>query len=189
MALQGSGYLVVSQGGVQLYTRAGDLTLDANGNLVAPSGGFIQGWQADAKGVITTTGATTNIQVPPGLKSAGGASLASYSIGANGIITGSFTDGTTQSIAQLAMAAVTNPIGLSNLGNNLYSVTSNSGQAVIGTPGAGGNGTLIGGSLESSNVDLSKQLTDLIVAQESYQANTKVISSTSQALNALIQNA
>ncbi|MCU4185036.1 flagellar hook-basal body complex protein [Acidiferrimicrobium sp. IK] len=186
VAIQGSGYLVVVQNGQQLYTRAGDLSLDANGNLVTPTGGMVQGWEATG-GAITNTGATGTVSIPPKLTNTAGATLASYSIGSDGVITGSFSDGSTQPIAQLALATVTNPNGLSSVGASMYSLSANSGAATVGVPGTGGRGTFLGGSLESSNVDLATELTNLIVAQESYQANTKVVSSTSATLQSLMQ--
>jgi flagellar hook protein FlgE len=81
---------------------------------------------------------------------------------------------------------VTNPNGLDAIGNSMYTVTPNSGAATIGVLGSTGLGTLLGGNLETSNVDLSNQLTNLIVAQEAYQANTKVITTTSTVLQALM---
>lgn len=113
--------------------------------------------------------------------------LESYAIGADGVVTGSFSNGQSQTIAQIALATFANPSGLSDLGNLMYQATSNSGQAVVNQPGSGLAGTLLGGALEASNVDLSTQLTDLIVAQESYQANTKVISTTDMAMQSLMQ--
>ncbi len=69
----------------------------------------------------------------------------------------------------------------------MYTPSANSGAAVVNQPGSGGAGTLVAGSLEGSNVDLASQLTDLIVAQEAYQANTKVVSTTSNSLASLMQ--
>ena len=106
---------------------------------------------------------------------------------ADGVISGAFSDGTSSPIAQLALASVTNPNGLNAIGNSMYAVTPNSGPATVGAPGSTGLGTLLGGNLETSNVDLSDQLTNLIVAQEAYQANTKVITTTSTVLQALMQ--
>jgi len=116
---------------------------------------------------------------PPG-------TLESYTIGANGVMTGAFSNGLSKAFGQVALATFSNPGGLSDQGNLMYSLTPNSGQAQIGTPGTGGRGTLLGGALESSNVDLASQLTDLIVAQEAYQANTKVVATTSQVLQSLV---
>ena len=111
--------------------------------------------------------------------------LASFSIGSDGVITGAFSNGNTQAIGQIAMASFSNPNGLQDQGNMMYTSTANSGQAQVGTAGSGTRGTFVGGALEGSNVDISTQLTDLIVAQEAYEANTKVISTTATNLQAL----
>ncbi|HXW34326.1 MAG TPA: flagellar hook protein FlgE [Acidimicrobiales bacterium] len=336
VAIQGSGFFVAQQQGQLLFTRAGHLTIDADGDLATPTGGLIEGWQANAQGAIDTNAPTTPITIPsndvisaqattqldvggnlpawngtgtppvvtttinaydslgnvvpvtltltgvtgtanqwtvqgtvpdgtgqtnlfsttappvvtfdpttgqisgisgvtpnsdgsfslavstmppnysfpagdnwsidfpaPGslgdvtqfageqtfglLNQDGNATgtLESFSIGPDGVITGAFSNGKTESIAQLALATFANPGGLADQGNMMYAATPNSGQPQIGAPGTGGRGTLVGGSLETSNVDLASQLTDLIVAQEAYTANTKVVSTTSAALQSV----
>jgi flagellar hook protein FlgE len=115
--------------------------------------------------------------------------LTSYSIDSNGMIVGSFSNGQNENIAQMALAVFSNPGGLETTGNLDYMATPNSGQAQIGVPGTGGRGSLIGGSLESSNVNLASQLTDLVVAQEVYQANTKVVNTDSTVTQSLVQMA
>jgi flagellar hook protein FlgE len=115
--------------------------------------------------------------------------LTSYSIGQNGVITGSFSNGATEQLATIAIATFSNPEGLGNLGNLEYQSTAASGKAVIGTPGTNGSGTLIGGALAQSNVDLATDLTDLIEAQTDYEADTKVISTDQEALQSLVTNA
>ncbi len=113
--------------------------------------------------------------------------LVSYSIGSNGVITGTFSNGESQSIAQIAMASFANSSGLEELGNNMFSVSANSGAPSIGAPGTGSRGSLVGGELELSNVTLAVQLTDLTTAEEAYVANTKVVATTQEAQNALMQ--
>jgi len=339
VAIQGSGFLVAQQFGQTMYTRDGNLTLDANGNLTTQSGALIQGWMANAQGTINTnaptgpltiptnttmpatpttqltlggnlpawsgtgtatpvdstinaydalgnvvpvdltftpvtgkantwtlqgtvtdpagaitqlwttpptitfgtttgqissvTGATTNsdgslslpvqnmpstyafpssdtwnIQFPnptspgavtqysgqqsltvTGVDGYSSGTLSGYSVGSDGVITGSFSNGKTLSIGQIALAQFSNPGGLASQGNLMYIQSSNSGQPTVGVAGTGGLGSLVGGALEGSNVNLSSQLTDLIVAQEAYQANTKVVSTTAANLNALAQMA
>lgn len=335
VAIQGSGFLVVDLQGQQYYTRAGDLTTDAAGQLTTPNGGLVQGWAANAQGVIDTNAPVTGITMPNGqvmgaqattsltmggnlpawdgtgtpptvtttingfdalgntvpvtltftgvagtanqwtmqgtvptpsgtanlwstpptvsfssttgqvsgisgvtantdgsysvpvgtmpsgftfpagdtwnidfpppntqaavtqfggeqtaqLMSQNGnaaGTLESFTIGGDGVIRGSYSNGLTQPIAQLAMANFSNPQGLVSEGNLLYAGSANSGQPSIGVPGTGGRGTLLGGALEASNVDLATQLTDLITAQEAYQANTKVVDTTSTAMQALV---
>jgi flagellar hook protein FlgE len=115
--------------------------------------------------------------------------LTSYSINASGMIVGSFSNGLTENIGQLALANFANPGGLETIGNLDYISTPNSGQPSIGAPGTGGRGSLIGGSLESSNVNLATQLTNLVVAQEAYQANTKVVNTDSTVTQTLVQMA
>lgn len=333
LAIQGNGYLVTSQGGQAFYTRDGQLSVDGTGQLTAPNGSLVQGWEASASGVINTSAPLTDVTIPTaatlpatatsditlgGNLPAGGTSpvsftynaydslgdpvpvtftftpststpdtwtmqatvpsssgtptplfstpptltfssggslqsisgvtansdgsysvpvstmpgapyqfatgaklsidfpaptssqavtqdagsqsiegtnqngsaagtLESYSIGGNGIITGSFSNGQTQSIGQIAIATFANPQGLVSTGNLMYQASANSGQANVTTPGSGKAGTLVGGALEASNVNLSGQLTDLIVAQEAYQANSKVITTSDNAIQSLLQ--
>lgn len=111
--------------------------------------------------------------------------LQSYSIGSDGTITGSFSNGATLSLGQIALANFSNAGGLADQGGGLYATSPNSGQALIGTPGTGGRGALLGGELEQSNVDLGTELTNLITAQEAYTANTKVLTTSSQVIQAL----
>jgi flagellar hook protein FlgE len=115
-----------------------------------------------------------------------GGTLQSFSIGSSGVITGSFSNGQTLALGQIALASFANPGGLTSIGSLNYAASPNSGQPLLGPPGSGGRGTLIGGSLETSNVNLARQLTDLIIAQEAYQANTKVFATSSQVIQALV---
>ncbi len=115
--------------------------------------------------------------------------LQSWSIGQNGIITGTFTNGQSQQLGTISLANFTNPGGLENMGNLDYQSTAASGQPQVGVPGTNGSGTLLGGALEQSNVDLASQLTNLVEAQTNYEADTKVISTTQTVLQALVTNA
>jgi len=337
VAISGNGYLVVSGGGQQSFTRDGSLTVDADGRLTTQEGGLIQGWQASSAGVVNTNAPLGDITIPKGetigatatttmtmggnlpawngvgtqpsetttinaydalgdvvpvtltftgvagtanewdvagavtspsgtvtqlfstttppvmtfaagtgeLSSITGATtstsgvitlpvttmpagytfptgdtlklsfpaagtsgqvtqfaasstidvntqdgypsgtLDSYSIGADGTITGSFSNGATLGLGQIALANFANPSGLEDTGGGLFTTSPNSGQAQIGTPGTGGRGTLLGGELEQSNVDLGSELTELITAQEAYTANTKVLTTSSDVIQAL----
>jgi len=331
VAITGSGYLVVQQGGQQYYTRDGSLTVDANDELTTASGGTVLGWQATSTGTITTSTGVTPISIPNGktigavattsislsgnlpawkggtttqpsvtvtalaydslgnsvpvlltftgaktadtwkltavaktpvkgtvklfattaaplvvfstkgaLKKvngvtlpAGGYTLAvttkptgftkldlkfppvtsntaltqfagqttllakangnaagtlvSYSIGSDGVITGTFSNGEATPLAQIALASFTNPSGLLNVGANLLGPSANSGQPAIGIAGTGGRGKLLSGELEQSNVTLAQQLTNLITAEQAYVADTKVISTSQAVSNALEQ--
>jgi flagellar hook protein FlgE len=303
VAIEGNGFLVVSQNGQTFYTRDGDLQIDANGNLATEGGGLVLGWaagqpttsppgplsiivgSAEAPVNVTTTmydalgnavpvdltftptgaantwslqgtvpGAATTLWTAPQtvvfgangqLSSVNGAAvgtgttslaidtppsnytwtgaapkidfpaagsenavtqfasdqtiavtsqdgyaagtLDSYSIGANGAITGTYSNGESQTLGTIALAQFANPQGLDDLGNGEYTPTAASGSAQLGEPGTNGLGSLQGGAVEGSNVDLATELTDLIEAQTAYQANTKVVDSTSTALQSLVE--
>lgn len=295
LALEGSGFFVVSGSQGTFYTRAGNFYLDASGNLVTSQGDIVQGWVPNAQGQIVASptnlsnlqilqgeamapAPTTNIQYAGNLDAAdasgtvlnvpvtvynslgepqqvvvnlspgttantwtvsyggtqvgtltfqsngtlasgspttfnitvpasGGAPaetvalnfagvtqyaandsvqaltqngfgagvLDHFTINPDGSITGSFSNGQTKTLGQVAVASFNNSQGLLKMGNNLWSSTNNSGQPQIGIPGTGGRATMQSGALEGSNVNLAKQFVNLIMAQQGYQANAKVI--------------
>lgn len=111
--------------------------------------------------------------------------LESFSISKDGTIIGSFTNGAKQSLARIAVATFTNPAGLEKAGNSGYTATVNSGNPVLGGPGDPGMGNAIAGSLEMSNVDLSQEFTNLIVAQRGFQANARIITTSDEVLQEL----
>ncbi len=326
VAVEGNGFLVVSQGGNTYYTRNGNLQVDANGHLATPSGGLVEGWApgqpttasptplsivvgssggpsqtqnailagnlpANATGPVTVTTTiydSLGNQVPvtltftPTIGSNGtatswslqgkvtGASqnlwnsaqtlvfgsngqlasvngtavgtgqtsltidnepsnytwsgttkpsfdfpavgsqqavtqfsgsqtlvvasqdgyssgtLESYSIGSDGVITGTYSNGASATLGTMALAQFSNPQGLLDMGGTYFSATVASGNAQLGQPGSNGLGTVQGGAVEGSNVDLASQLTKLIEAQTAYQADTKVITTTATAMQSLM---
>lgn len=101
--------------------------------------------------------------------------LDNFKIDSSGTITGVYSNGTNRVIGQLALATFANDRGLEKAGNNTYVETNNSGQANIGESGIAGKGSLLAGALEMSNVDLSEQMTDMIVTQRGFQSNAKTI--------------
>ena len=116
--------------------------------------------------------------------------LSSYTIQSDGTIEGTFSSGKTLSLGQVAVATFANVDGLSNIGNNSYQSSNASGNAVVGNAETGGRGSIIGGTLEQSNVDISKEFSKLIVAQQAYSANAKAITTfdqVSQTTIAMIQ--
>ena len=140
----------------------------------------------------TDSGALTQVagqQTAAATKQDGYASgtLRGFSIGADGTVSATFSNGQSQSVGQLATALFSNPMGLTKTGATMFQSTVNSGLAQVGAPGSGGRGALVDGSLETSNVDLGKELTNLIIAQSAYQANTKVVSTSDQVLQSLVQ--
>jgi flagellar hook protein FlgE len=311
--IEGDGMFVTRSGTDQLFTRAGSFDFDAQGNLVTSNGAILQGWMANATGVVnpnlpitdlkvpygqtvnpqqsttgsiignlpandpvgtsvqtgitmydaqgvaqkvfynfTKTGANTwdldvvhsdgtvlvnNAPIafnasgalttpaapgtiapftPPaatypswtgpvtidvsGLSQFGGASnisapdqngyaqgsLQSFSLGNDGTITGIYSNGLRQSIGQLAVASFNNPSGLEKAGSSTFRVGNNSGVPQIGVAGTGGRGVLNAGALEMSNVDLAEEFTGLIVAQRGFQANSRVITSSDEMLQDLV---
>lgn len=115
--------------------------------------------------------------------------LTSFSIDGSGVITGVYSDGTTSvthKIAQIAIAGFPNDAGLENVGNNFYISTNNSGNPSVGSAAQNGRGTIVPGAVEMSNVDLSQEFTDMIVAQRGFQANSRVITVSDTLLQELI---
>lgn len=113
-------------------------------------------------------------------------SLSAFSIGADGVITGLYTNGLTRPLGMIGMAIFPNANGLERIGNNLWRNTDNSGIPVLGSPRTGGRGGISSGFLEQSNVDIGAEFTDLIVTQRGFQANTKVVTTVDEMLQDLI---
>ncbi|SRR5579872_898882 len=185
----------------------GTLTFDGNGTLVgdtATTGGTVTGALSDVTGIPIqgladgasdmtfnwnvlngTTPILTQVAAPNGATSANqdgssSGSLASFAIGSDGIITGSFNNGKTQALGQIALASFSNDNGLQLDGDTDFSPTLASGQAVLGVPGSGELGTLKGGSLELSNVDIATEFANLIVAQRGFEADAKAVTTFDQ---------
>ena len=167
VAIQGKGYLQVTMAdGSITYTRDGSLKLNDTGIIVTNDGFAIQ----------------PSITVPN--------NATSISINANGVVQATIQGQTTpQQLGQLQLATFPNPAGLQANGNNLFSETAASGAALQSNPGLDGTGTLLQGSLESSNVDSVTEITNLISAQRAYEMNTKVLTAVDQMLQSLNQTA
>jgi flagellar hook-basal body protein len=115
-----------------------------------------------------------------------GGDLVGIRIDQSGTLIGSFSNGRSFGLAQIAMAKFTNNEGLSTEGGNVYIQTSNSGDPIIGTAATAGRGFIQSSALEASNVDLSRALTQLIIVQRGFQANGKTITTSDQLLQTLI---
>ncbi len=113
-------------------------------------------------------------------------SVVGFSVSKQGLITGTFSNGRTQALGQIALATFANPAGLQKEGSSLFLMTANSGTPQIGIAGAAGRGTLSGGTLEMSNVDLANEFTNLIVAERGFQANSRVITTSDEILQDLV---
>ena len=188
--------------GNPVSVATGNLTFDSNGNLTAPAADVASitigppntaaladggtplsfTWQLydnNGAGLLTQVAATSSTSSAQ-QDGVGSGSLVKFSIGSNGIITGSFSNGKTQALGQLALATFANNDGLELQGNTDFSPTLASGQAVIGAPGSGGRGTVSGGALEMSNVDIATEFASLIVAQRGFEANAKAVTTFDQ---------
>ncbi len=116
-----------------------------------------------------------------------GGDLKDIRVDETGTVIGEFTNGRSFGIARVALAKFTNNEGLESKGGNMFIQTSNSGDPIIGTANSGGRGGIKASNLEMSNVDLSRSLTQLIVVQRGFQANSKTITTSDQMLNTLLQ--
>ena len=183
LMIQGDGMFVVHKGSEALYTRAGAFTFDEKGYLTTPSGNLVQGYSFDP-----TTGVKS---AAPGDIVVDFSKLTSYTIGSDGIVRGVTagpppTGGVQKDLFQLAIADFDNPMGLEKVGETSFRESANSGAPMIDVPGQGRRGTLLGGSLEMSNVDLAAEFTNLILAQRGFQASSRVITTSDQVLEDLV---
>jgi flagellar hook protein FlgE len=177
----------------------GTLSFDTSGKLVASTGTNLS-IARDNTGATTPMNVALNFSSLTALASSSSAltsatqngfpegTLSTFSVGDDGTITGSFTNGQTQVLGQVAVATFNNNQGLVNDGGNLYSAGPASGQAVIGAPEQNGSGSVNSGELEGSNVDLSQQFTELITQSTGFTASSRVITTADQLITALLQS-
>lgn len=165
---------------------AANITLtDAGGGALTPSGALtVDGITVDLSAVTGFAGLDTMEAVSQTGRAAG--TLQSFTINADGTLLGSFSNGLKQALGRVALSTFTNPAGMEKAGGSLYRTTVNSGDAQIGAAGTGGRGDLTGGALEMSNVDLSAEFTNLIIAQRGFQANSRVITTSDELLQELV---
>lgn len=186
---QNLGTLQVTSGssGMITFTPQGARASQTGGPIsITPSDG------ASALAIAPDWSATTQYGAPTTLALAGQdgvapGALQSFVIGPDGVITGSYSNGRQQPIGQIALATFANPEGLLAVGQNGWQQSPDSGPVQVVPPGTGAAGTLTGGALEQSNVDLSEQLTEVIQAQSSFQADARVITAVNAMLQAAIQ--
>jgi flagellar hook protein FlgE len=186
LMISGDGFFEVKRGNENLFTRAGAFDFDSSGNLVSPNGDIVQGYPSDGAGGIDTTAAPTNITIPEIASDTSANPLKSYNIGSDGVITGVYSDGTKTPLFQVALANFANPAGLDKVGDTAFRASTNSGTPQVGVPGTGRLGNLMGGTVEMSNVDLSSEFTNLIIAQRGFQATARVITTSDQVLEELV---
>ena len=151
LAIEGRGFFKVISNEEELYTRAGNFKLDTNGNVVTPNGDKLQ----------------PEMTIPSG--------TVSVSVDKTGTMTAFDPDGAGTELGQIELSSFPNPAGLYSLGRNLYRATDASGEAIAGTPGSDGIGTIIQGFIETSNVDVVEEMVAMIMAQRAYEINSKAI--------------
>jgi flagellar hook protein FlgE len=172
------------------YTDAGSPPVTTTTAMVFTAGKLTSGTSLTAGGVAVDlsgatgyAGLTTATISDQNGRDAG--TLQSYTLSPDGTLVGSFSNGASQAIGQIALATFVNPGGLEKAGSSSYTATFNSGTAQIGVAGQSGIGSLTSGALEMSNVDLSQEFTNLIVAQRGFQANARIITTSDQVLQEL----
>ena len=143
----------------------------------------VSGVAVDLAGLTSYAGVSTAAVTGQNGRSAG--TLESFSIAKDGTLIGSFTNEAKQALGRIALATFTNPAGLEKAGNSGFTATVNSGNPVITGPGDAGAGGIGSGMLEMSNVDLSQEFTNLIVAQRGFQANARIITTSDEVLQEL----
>ncbi|QZY85716.1 flagellar basal body rod protein FlgG [Exiguobacterium acetylicum] len=188
VGISGEGFFqVVTAEGIR-YTRSGNFYTDLDGNLVTGDGNYVVGTGTQG----TTTVAPTVPLTEWGANVAGAKKMKipsdarNLSIGKDGLVTYVDTTGALQNVGYITMANFANPGGLEKSGVNVFAASQNSGGAVLGTPNVAGMGQLTSGTLEMSNVDLSEEFTEMIIAQRGFQANTRIITTSDQVLEELV---
>ncbi|MCM3782955.1 flagellar hook-basal body complex protein [Neobacillus mesonae] len=174
LRIEGDGFFLVGLTADQeppYLTRAGDFHVDANGNLLTSDGLF----------VFDSGGAAIQI----------GEDVVGFSIGQDGTINTQLADGTIEGDIQLGIGLVANPGGLEKIGGNLYRMTLNANpegelEIVTGNDAEAGTGAIVAGQLEMSNVDLTGEFTEMIVAQRGFQANSRIITTSDEVLQEVV---
>lgn len=212
LALEGDGMFVLAEAGDEAidtetqvvnletvqtsFSRAGNFYLDSEGAIVNSEGKYLVGQPYEetrdpATGVLNTNepmtvggdGATGIIKIPENAQS--------FSIQSNGMVNFVDQNGETVIAGQLRLANFSNPSGLEQSGGNSFVYTANAGEALTGLgnlviPGQGGAGEMVSGALEMSNVDLAESFTEMITSQRGFQANTKIITTSDEILQELV---
>ncbi len=190
-------------GAASTTVASGNLTFDTSGNLTSPTGSvpvsipnLTDGaapmsltWNLEntnGSSSVTQTSLPNSV-TPPTQDGQASGTLSKISVLSDGTIEGSYTNGNSSSIGQVAVAIFANDQGLLRTGGNDYQATVGSGVAAVGVAGTGGRGAITGGSVEGSNVDVAAEFSKMIVAQQAYQANAKTVTTFQQISQATIQ--
>jgi flagellar hook protein FlgE len=197
LAIEGEGFFIVSEdraGLVQRYTRDGAFFKDTEGNLTTSSGLRVLGYGITGGGRYTqdvsdiVVGTSLVNMVIPELIDVGGNEhkLEAFSIDSAGLISAVYDNGELYYLGRLAIAKFNNTGALQKLGGNAYTSTTNSGPAQTGGAAEEGFGIIRQGNLEMSNVDLANEFTEMIVTSRAYQANARIITTSDEMLQELV---
>lgn len=181
-------------------TSTSSITFDTDGTLLTPASGDETFTGVQFPGGPDPQDLTLKFDGPSPLVQFGGTATAEatsqdgsaigylrdFNVGADGTISGRFSNGLTKVLGAVAVATFNNPGGLVREGESTFSVSVNSGQPLVGQPGSGNRGLLTAGALEMSNVDLAQEFTNLIIAQRGFQANSRGISTSDEMLQELV---
>jgi len=181
--------------GVTLATSTGTVTFLADGrydttqpeiNLVLGLPNGAASPQTVALDMTSLSQLAGNGELNTQTDGAAAGSLVTFTVGQSGEVTGIYSNGLNRTLGQIALATFGNPGGLTHAGGNLLEVSANSGDPQVGVPGAGGRGTVSPGFLEMSNVDLAQQFTNMIMAERGFQSNSRVITTSDEMLQDLV---
>ena len=178
VTVTGSTTLVFNGQGKVATGGTGTMSIALTGGASTP--------QSISLDLTAMTQLTANSDLNSNTDGASAGSLTSFTVGQAGDITGIYSNGYKQALGQVALASFANPSGLMKSGGNLFSASANSGTANIGVPDSNGRGTIATGFLEGSNVDLAQQFTNMIMAERGFQANSRVITTSDEILQDLV---
>jgi flagellar hook protein FlgE len=186
MGINGNGWFTVQTvGGTNLLTRDGDFVEDSSGFLRTPDGGYLMGVTGTTAPTTPTAGAPPDkIQIPSTMTGIGGATtpVVSFAVDSTGAVTVTGQDGSTATVGFITVQSFSNNNGLVDLGNNYYQYSAAAGANQYFQASQAGAGTIQTGVLEASNVDLSTEFANMIIAQRGFEASAKVITTSDEML-------
>lgn len=190
LAIAGEGFFVVRgkpPASEIAYTRNGEFGMDANRDVIDATGSRLQLLPVDAAGQTTSNALADayDFELPSSSPTDPTSVLLNVSIGNDGLVTATYSDGTNNYLGKLALASFTAVEGLRPVGNAHWQSTGESGPAVINSAQSGPLGSIRSGALERANVDVTEELVSLIAAQQTFQANAKAIETASNMTQAI----
>jgi flagellar hook protein FlgE len=177
----GNGTITFGSSGQYVSSTGGPISIDRTGTGAATPLTFALNFSS-----MSALASTTSTMEETSQDGSPIGTLESFSVGANGIISGAYSNGLTKTLGQVSLATFSNEQGLNNEGGGVYQASPDSGAAVIGAPQAGSAGSVQSGALELSNVNISQEFVNLIIASTGYSASSRVISTADQLIQELL---